>query len=63
HMELNINGSSIKLQNSNLEKLKPPKLLDSIVHTCNELLISHNGYYQLVAIISKMECEYKVDKN
>ena len=63
HIELNINGLPVKLQNSNSEKLKPPKLLDSIVRTCDESLISRDGYRRLAAFIPEMECGYKVDEN
>ncbi|CAG8695453.1 16752_t:CDS:2, partial [Racocetra persica] len=62
HVELSINELSIKLQNVDLKKFNS-QVLDSIVRACNELLISHNRYYQLAAVMSEMERGYKIEKH
>ncbi|CAG8735519.1 4066_t:CDS:2, partial [Cetraspora pellucida] len=61
HVELNINESPIKFQNVDSKKSNL-QILDSIVRACDELLISHDGYRKLAAVMPEMEREYKVEK-
>ncbi|CAG8584520.1 1696_t:CDS:2, partial [Scutellospora calospora] len=60
HLELNIDGSYIKLRNVDLKKPELSQHLDSIIRVCDESLITRNGYRQLAAIMPDMEREYKV---
>ncbi|CAG8819362.1 4931_t:CDS:1, partial [Dentiscutata erythropus] len=60
YVELNLNGLLVRLQNVESKKPKLFQYLDSIVCACDEFLITHNEYCQLAAIISDIECKYKV---